>query len=172
MSDSTREHWIETESEKIIEAFGYTGLDRDEARQLAALMYDMDPDAPDMMGMRPEERIQQELLTLQGVDPGVASIMARGLDRLDWPKLVTSSRYASTYLGTSGVTLYRNRQTGRVPAMVEVPAEHKTDVVAYWIARLLYIRAWQRVHPWRGGNAFAYPDVGERSPRWRGKPKD
>ena len=163
MTEETREQWIRTESGHIQSAFAYTGIAQEEAERLAALMYDIDADEKTVTGLTPEERILQELLMIQGIDPATATLLARVMPRLDWSKLVTSSTRAAEYLGTTATTLYRNRLKGRVPAHVEVRAAEgeRADTVTYSIARLLRIHQWQRAHPWPGGNVHKYPDIGE-----------
>ena len=152
----TRQHWIRTEAKHLCSVLAEANFEPEECERLATLMHDMQVDAP-TGDFKPEQLIMNELLLMQGLDPATAGVVARVLPRLDWGKLELASRLSAEMLETSRVTLLRNRRGGRIPAKMIHAAGNRAEAVTYWLARLLFIRAWRRVHPWTGGPVSGFP---------------
>lgn len=158
MDNTTRDHWVRAEAERLTHELAGLGYTPDECLRLAMLMHDMDVDQP-TRDLSPEQVILQAMIAMQGFDDMTASVLARTLTKLDWGKLEISSAWAADLLNTTRNTLLNNMVSGNVPAknvMLNRKGDRQ-DMITYWLSRILIIRAWRRRHPRTGGPVSGFP---------------
>lgn len=151
-----RDAWIERMAERLASTFEGR-VEPERVRALLGRLADLEVDRP-KGDMTPGQAILQWLIEEQGFDSAAAGMAARIIPTIDWHAIELTNMEMAKALGMSRVTLWRHRGADGIPTHA-VLREGTRDIPVFRFSSLLYILAWQRRHPWRGGGqgSRAYP---------------
>jgi hypothetical protein len=130
------DRWIDAMTERMVAVLADHGYTEQQCRAIAHVMQRV-PEVGPLDGLATRDRLQLDLLDMQGLDPASAVVIARAYQGLDLDRLMLSPPATADLLETNLVSLYRWRRSNVFPAAIEQGAASSTRTIAYWLADVL-----------------------------------